>query len=312
MATLQTYQTVGLAEDVSQSIANISPSSTPFQTLIKSEKVSARTFEWLEDTLRSGSASNTLAEGGDATVTAVSQPTVQSNRTQIISEAFKIAGTVDAVKTHGRAKETAYALAKTLKNLKLDVEAAMVGHSGAGAAGSGAVADDSSTADTDESAVEVNRQMKSASNMITTSVACTDSNDALTEDDVLTLHQNCYTNGSDPSVLMISPKDALGVKDFATGSNKTRDFGNSKTVTNAVEILVTPFGTVRVLLNRNQLATEAYLIDPTMFKQCVLRPFSRTLLAKTGDADTHFVLGEVSLKHSSFADSGKITGLAAS
>ena len=286
-------------------------SSTPFQTLIKSEKVSARTFEWLEDTLRSGSATNTLAEGGNASVTAVSQPTVRDNRTQIISEAFKIAGTVDAVKTHGRAKETAYALAKTLKNLKLDVEAAMVGHNGAGAAGSGAVADDPDTTG-DQSVAEVNRQMKSASSMITTSVTCTDTDDALTEADVLSLHQNCYTNGSDPTVLMISPKDALGVKDFATGSSKTRDFGNSKSVTSAVEVLITPFGTVRVLLNRNQLATEAYLIDPTMFKQCVLRPFSRTLLAKTGDADTHFVLGEVSLKHSSFADSGKITGLASS
>ncbi len=311
MATLQTYETVGLAEDVSQSIANISPSATPFQTLIKSEKVSARTFEWLEDTLRSGSATNTLSEGGDASVTAVSQPTVRDNRTQIISEAFKIAGTVDAVKTHGRAKETAYALAKTLKNLKLDVEAAMVGHNGAGAAGSAAVADDPDTAG-DQSVAEVNRQMKSASHMITTSLACTDTGNALIEDDVLALHQSCYTNGSDPSVLMIAPKDALGVKNFATGSSKTRDFGNSKTVTNAVEVLITPFGTVRVLLNRNQLATEAYLIDPTMFKQCVLRPFSRTLLAKTGDADTHFVLGEVSLKHSSFADSGKITGLASS
>ena len=286
-------------------------SSTPFQTLIKSEKVSARTFEWLEDTLRSGSATNTLAEGGNASVTAVSQPTVRDNRTQIISEAFKIAGTVDAVKTHGRAKETAYALAKTLKNLKLDVEAAMVGHNRAGAAGSGAVADDPDTTG-DQSVAEVNRQMKSASSMITTSVTCTDTDDALTEADVLSLHQNCYTNGSDPTVLMISPKDALGVKDFATGSSKTRDFGNSKSVTSAVEVLITPFGTVRVLLNRNQLATEAYLIDPTMFKQCVLRPFSRTLLAKTGDADTHFVLGEVSLKHSSFADSGKITGLASS
>lgn len=284
-------------------------SSTPFQTLIKSEKVSARTFEWLEDTLRSGSASNTLPEGGDASVTAVSQPTVRDNRTQIISEAFKIAGTVDAVKTHGRAKETAYALAKTLKNLKLDVEAAMVGHAGGGAAGSAAV---------DGGAAEVNRQMKSASSMITTSVDAgalsteTTDDNTLNEADVLALHQACYSNGSDPSVLMIAPKDALGVKDFATGSSKTRDFGNSKSVTSAVEVLITPFGTVRVLLNRNQLATEAYLIDPTMFKQCVLRPFSRTLLAKTGDADTHFVLGEVSLKHSSFADSGKITGLAAS
>jgi hypothetical protein len=46
-----------------------------------------------------------------------------------------------------------------------------------------------------------------------------------------------------------------------------------------------------------------------MFKQATLRPFTRTLLAKNGDADTHFVVGEVSVKHSNFSDSGMITGL---
>jgi|TARA_R110000803_G_scaffold182229_2_gene244541 hypothetical protein len=68
-------------------------------------------------------------------------------------------------------------------------------------------------------------------------------------------------------------------------------------------------GTYRVVLNRECLATNAYLIDPSMFKQAVLRPFTRTLLAKTGDSDKHMVVGEVSVKHSQFADSGMITGL---
>lgn len=53
MSMLQSYATVGLAEDVSSVIANVSPTSTPFQSLIKSEKVNARTFEWLEDSIRS-------------------------------------------------------------------------------------------------------------------------------------------------------------------------------------------------------------------------------------------------------------------
>jgi hypothetical protein len=46
-----------------------------------------------------------------------------------------------------------------------------------------------------------------------------------------------------------------------------------------------------------------------MWKQCVLRPYTRTLLAKNGDSDTHFCVGEVSLKHSNFSDGGMITGL---
>jgi hypothetical protein len=268
--------------------------ATPFQTLIKSEKVSARNFEWLEDDIRSSQV-NALVEGANASTTAVGQPTVRNNNTQIIGEAFKIAGTVDAVKTHGRAKETAYALAKTLKALKLDVEAAMVG------------VDQATVVDGDG---ETGRKMASVSQQISTTVdAGTNAADPLTEDKLLELHQECYSNGSDPSVLMIKPADASIVADFGTAANRNRDFGDSKTLTHAIEVLVTPFGTVRTLINRNQLSTHAFLIDPSMFKQCVLRPFTRTLLAKNGDADTHFVVGEVSVKHNSFADSGMITGL---
>lgn len=294
MATLKTFETVGMAEDVSSAIANISPTSTPFQTLIKSEKVSARNFEWLEDDIRASQV-NALVEGADATTTAVGQPTLRNNNTQIIGEAFKVAATVDAVKTHGRAKETAYALAKTLKALKLDVEKAMVG------------VDQAKVSDADGATA---RKMASVSQQITTTVdAGANATDALTEAKLLELHEDCYSNGSEPSVLMIKPADALKVADFATASNRERDFGSSKTLTNAIEVLVTPFGTVRVLINRNQLSTHAFLIDPSMFKQCVLRPFTRTLLAKNGDADTHFVVGEVSVKHSNFSDSGMITGL---
>jgi hypothetical protein len=303
MATLETYATVGLAEDVSSVIANISPTATPFQTLIKSEKVSARNFEWLEDEIRS-SRVNALLEGADADNTAVGQPTVRNNNTQIIGEAFKIAGTVDAVKVHGRAKETAYALAKTLKALKLDVEAAMVGVDQATVVGN------SASGSGDSAVAATGRKMGSVSQQISTTVdAGTNSADALTEDKLLELHQTCYSNGSDPSVLMIKPADASIVAGFATAANRNRDFGDSKTLTNAIEVLVTPFGTVRTLINRNQLSTHAFLIDPSMFKQCVLRPFTRTLLAKNGDADTHFVVGEVSVKHNSYADSGMITGL---
>ena len=67
MTTLTTYAIVGKKEDVSSSIANISPSATPFQTMIKSEKVSARNFDWLEDDLRASSAAG-LIEGAAAIV----------------------------------------------------------------------------------------------------------------------------------------------------------------------------------------------------------------------------------------------------
>jgi hypothetical protein len=46
-----------------------------------------------------------------------------------------------------------------------------------------------------------------------------------------------------------------------------------------------------------------------MFKQVVLRPYTRTLLAKNGDSDRHQIVAEISCKHMSFADSHMITGL---
>lgn len=293
MTTLVSYAMVGVAEDVSATIANISPSATPFQSMIKSEKVHSRTFEWLEDSLRA-SAATALVEGADSSMTAVGQPTTRSNTTQIIGESFQVSATSDAVKTHGRAKETAYNLAKVLKQVKLDVEKSMVGVSQAAVVGSASAA----------------RKMASIDQQISTTVdAGSNSTDALTEAKLLELGQTCYTNGSDPSVLMIKPADSTIIAGFASSSNRQRDLADAKTLVNAIDVLVTSFGTYKVILNRECLATNAYLIDPSMFKQAVLRPFTRTLLAKTGDSDKHMVVGEVSVKHSQFADSGMITGL---
>ena len=293
MTTLVSYAMVGIAEDVSATIANISPSATPFQSMIKSEKVHSRTFEWLEDSLRNSSAAG-LVEGADSSMTAVGQPTTRSNTTQIIGEAFQVSATSDAVKTHGRAKQTAYNLAKVLKTVKLDVEKSMVGVSQAAVTGSASAA----------------RKMASIDQQISTTVdAGSNSTDALTEAKLLELGQTCYTNGSDPSVLMIKPADSTIIAGFASSSNRQRDLADNKTLVNAIDVLVTSFGTYRVVLNRECLATNAYLIDPSMFKQAVLRPFTRTLLAKTGDSDKHMVIGEVSVKHSQFSDSGMITGL---
>ena len=293
MTTLVTYNMVGVAEDVSSTIANISPSATPFQSLVKSEKVHSRTFEWLEDSLRSA-ANTALVEGADSSMTAVGQPTTRSNTTQIVGESFQVSATSDAVKTHGRAKETAYNLAKVLKQVKLDVEKSMIGVSQAAVAGSASAA----------------RKMASIDQQISTTVdAGSNSTDALTEAKLLELGQTCYTNGSDPSVLMIKPADSTIIAGFASSSNRQRDLADAKTLVNSIDVLVTSFGTYKVILNRLNLATNAYLIDPSMFKQCVLRPFTRTLLAKTGDSDKHMVVGEVSVKHSQFGDSGMITGL---
>ena len=293
MATLKSYDVIGLAEDVSNVISNISPSATPFLSAIGTEKVSARKFEWLEDSLRASVANNALVEGADASMSSVDQPTLRDNATQIIGEAFQVANTVEAVSKYGRGKEVAYNLAKVLKSLKSDYEKSCIGVSQAKVDTNGSTA----------------RRMASIDQQITTSVdAGANATDPLTEAKVLDLHQDCYENGSEPTMLIVKPADASIVASFATATGRQREI-DAKTLTNVIEVILTPFGELRVMISRNILSTHAFMFDPSMFKQCVLRPFTRTLLSVTGDSSKHFVVGEMSIKHMNFGDSGMITGL---
>jgi hypothetical protein len=293
MALFTTYNQVGKAESVSDLISLITPSDTPMFSLMKTEKVTARTFSFLEDTLRAGGL-NAKAEGSAATMVTLINATERTNNTQILEESFQISRTSDAIKTHGRATETAMQTGKSLKTIKKDLEFSLVG--------------------VDQAAVNTNagtaRRMASIINQMSTAVdAGSNSTDALTESKLLTAGQTAYTNGSSPSVLMLKPADSQILASMAAASGRTRELAQTKTLVNVVDLYVSPYGEYKVILNRHLLATHALLIDPTMFKTCVLRPFTRTLLGVDGDRDSHMIVGEYSCKHTNFADSVKITGL---
>ena len=293
MATYTTYDQVGKKEDVSDIITSISPFATPCQSMFKNEKVSARTFSFLEDAL-ADSQVNAAVEGADATMLSLTDATERAQNTQILVKGFQVSATADAVATYGRAKETGLQLAKKLKEIKKDYERAMVGVAQA------AVAGNASTA----------RKMTSIINQISTTVdAGSNATDALTESKLLTAGETAYNNGSEPDTFMIKPGDAQIVAGFSAASGRNREIAQGKTLVNAIDLYVSPYGEYRVVLNRELLTTHALLIDPTMFKTCTLRPFTRTLLAKNGDSDRHHIVGEVSCKHTNFGDSVMITGL---
>ena len=277
-------------------ITDISPTDTPLYSTIRSEKVSARVFEWQEDSL-AAAANNAQVEGADPTMATLTATTLRTNNTQIMTKAFQVSATADAIKTYGRAKETAYQLGKALKEIKRDVERAYVGVDNAAVTGSASVA----------------REMASATKMIASGNsidAGANATDALTEAKLLDAHEACYNAGGDPSIFMIKPADSEIVAGFTGSSGRTRNFNDdTRTLTNVVDVLVNPYGTLKVVLNRHQLTTHAFLLDPTMWRTCVLRPFSRTLLSKTGDSDKHFVVGELGLKHMNQSASAMITGL---
>ena len=301
-AHMKTYDQVGKKEDVSDVISNITPTKTPFVSSIGTRKVSNTLFQWQEDSLRAVQA-NKNAEGFTASASNLDPTTMRSGYTQILQKTFVVSGTADAINTYGRAKETAYQMAKAGAEVKRDLEHALVGLNQT------AVAGDSTTP---RELTSVVSQIATANKVVTDSSSSTTGSQAgpLTEANVLIADQALYDGGAEATILMVKPADSLLVADFAKASGRYRNFNDGqKTVTNVVNLYVSPFGEKKVVIDRFIKSTDAILYDPSMWKLAVLRPWFRETLAKTGDNTQMMIVGEYGLQHSNQSASAAVTNL---
>ena len=122
--TFDSYDAVGIREDLSDIITNVSPEETPFHT--KSRKTTARNtlVEWQTDALRS-SAANAHIEGDETTANAMTATSRLNNRTQIFKNAVTVPDTDEGLDKAGRQREMAYQVLKIAKEQKLDIEKAL-------------------------------------------------------------------------------------------------------------------------------------------------------------------------------------------
>ncbi len=289
----RSYDEVGIKEDVSDIIVNISPTKTPFLSSLKTEKITQKRHDWQEDALAAQGA-NAQVEGFTASPIALSATTLRSNYSQILTKAIQVSGSADASLAHGRAKESAYQMSKKMAEIKRDLEYALVGTNATYTVGSDTVA----------------RTMATMQSMIDASNTQTNVSTALTETNVLTVLQDLYTNGGEATTLMVKPSDSLVVAGFATATGRSRQFiDDEKKVTNVVRVYESPFGEIKVVMNHFQLVSSALLYDPSYWKLLVFRNWFREALAKTGDNTMQQIVGEFSLKHTNFKASGVVLGI---
>jgi hypothetical protein len=292
VATYQTFQQVGIKENISEIITNLTPTKTPFQTNIGTEKVHNVLFQWQEDSLRTANA-NAQVEGADVSfITAV--PTVMRNNvTQILTEAVVVSDTADTVTTYGRAKEMAYQMQKSASQVKRDLELSLIGSAQTLVSGSSTVARQMNSA----------QQMVAAANLTYAGAAT-----PLSEPLLLTNLQACFTSGAEPTRVQVTPSNSVIVAGFAQAAGRFRtipDATNSKVV-NVVNFYVSPFGEVKIEINRFIKASNTLVYDPKQWSKMILRPWTREALSKTGDASKQMIVSEQSLKHKNFAASGFI------
>lgn len=280
MATtnFDTYDQIGQAEDVQDAIYRISPVDAPVVSMSKTIRATAKIHEWHQHALTAANT-NKLVEGQDAPADSSTAVVNKSNFCQIMSKVAEIAGTLEAVDKYGRDSEMAFQLERIYGELANDEEFAVVGSQQTGAAG------DSSTAREMISLVPQLAAGVVSDETATTTVAGL-------EDNLVATHQACYELGGNPGYLVVSPSRSLHISDFARASGRNRDIRNEKTVVNVVDLYVSNFGELDVVIDRNIEAGTMIGFDPEYAATAVLRPTTDWELAKVGDSMRRQVLRE--------------------
>lgn len=295
--TFKTTDAVGIREDLANVIYNISPEQTPFQSNIgRGAKPGNTLFEWQTDELSAVDTENAVAEGADVTSFDAVTPTVRlQNHTQIARKTVVIAGTTESVDKAGRNSELAYQLAKKGKELKRDIEAILLSNQAA----AGGVTRRTGTmlaflkTNTNVGDTGADPTYTTLPDDVRTDGTQRPFTEALLKDVV----QRCWTEGAEPSMLMVGPKNKQKVSEFPGIAEQRYNASGAKasTIIAAADIYVSDFGNLSVVPNRFQRERDAFVLDPEYADVRYLRPYKQTPLAKTGDAEKRMMLTEFGL-----------------
>ena len=278
MAQDNTYVQTRQAEDVQDVIYNISPIDTPVVSMSKTIRATGKLHEWSEDDLNPP-AVNALVEGA-AAGDDESKPIVElNNYCQIMGKVAEVTGTLEKVDKYGRDSEMAYQLELRYGELANDQEYAVVGLQQAKAAGTATDA----------------RKMASFIPQLDSSVVV-DGSAATTPEEVESLlleaHLATYMTGGNPSYLVTDPLTAGIVSSFALASGRQRDIRNERRIVNVIDLYVSTYGELDVVLDRNMEAGTMLLVDFNYSATPVLRPTADWPIAKVGDSDKRQILWE--------------------
>jgi hypothetical protein len=302
--TFTRYSAVGIREDLSNVIYNISPEETPFISNIGRESVKNTYFEWQTDVLAAASASNAALEGDDISSFTAVTPTVRVGNY-----------TLEAVDKAGRRNEMTYQLAKLGSELKRDMESALLANQ-ASVVGNTTTARRTAglpawlTSNTSFGTGGANPTVGS-----TPTAARTDGTQrAFSETLLKGVIQSVWTSGGTPKMLMVGPFNKTAASAFTGIATRFRDVpaGQQAQIIGAADVYVSDFGTVNIVPNRFQRDRDAFIVDPDYASLAVLRPIQKMDLAKTGDAEKALLLVEYGLKVNNQAAHGIVADLTTS
>ena len=295
--SFDSYDAVGIREDLEDVIYDVSPEETPFYTSCAKLKAANTLHEWQTDALRS-SAANAHIEGDATTASARTATSRLGNYTQIFKNAVNIPDTDEGLKKAGRAAEVAYQMLKTAKEQKLDIEKALFDNNAR-------VAGNSTTA----------RELAGAPAWMITNTnfganegadPTGDGSDARTDETTAVtafsqtkfdaVMQSIWEQGGNPDSCYLSAFQMNVALGFAGNNNQRSTVkAEDERVIKHMDVYVTPWGTVEFIPSRENRSRDVFIMQSDMWAVGVLRPTKNIALAKTGDSTTRQVTTELTL-----------------
>jgi hypothetical protein len=316
-------------EDLGDIIWLLDPMDTWALSNLERTEASSVNHEWLQDTLAAPGA-NRQIEGDEASFATAAPAGRRNNWTQISTKTFAVSDTLEAVEKAGRKSERERLGVKLLKELKRDIESAIVGNQGSsggqgGAQGGTATARSSAGMEawigngtTTLTAGEVNNVVAATTNSANATSAgfasgavaapVDGTTGALTVGQLNTALNGAWADGGDARVILVAARQKLVIDNFAGVATRMIDSSPTKqaSIVAAANMFVSSFGTHMVVLSRYVRDTVVLCIDPDYWATAWLRPFNKVPLAKTGEAEKALIRAEWTLVCRNNAASAKV------
>lgn len=311
---LKDSQIKGKPRDLMDLIFDVAPTDTPFLTMCGKSSASQTLHEWQTDTL-ADPGENSALEGAEVTTFQASNTTELSNKTQILTKAINVSGTAQAVDQAGVGKQYNYQLARRMKELKKDLEYALL----------------QNKLERTDNGTSQGRLMRglptwfqtnysvgagSGKAAIPGSAPCVAGTARVPDEDTLKgVLTKIYESGGDPDRIMMAPAIRVKMSEVLNGGATRMENVDKKKATAVIDVYVSDFGTLKLMPNRVQ-AKEAYsktcafILDPQYWKVAYLRGFREERLAHTGDNMKGHIVVECTLEARNDASSGMIADLA--
>lgn len=307
-AALETYDSITIREDLSDAENMISPTETPFISMIAGKnKATATKHEWPVTELGAVDENNAVAEGEDTPgVDAAVLANRRWNFTQIMDKVVKVTDTSQQVNGAANVEKLAKQISYKMKELKRDKEAIMT---------SGQAADPGAAV-----GATIRKSAGLAAFMITNAIrgvgggAPTLSDDPngypnagpvggtqspVDEDMLNAAMQAAWSEGGEPKYALVSPVNKRLISKTFNGYATKYKQADDKKLVNSIDVYESDFGQLQIVPDRflgnaspGTGGDSIFLIDPSHVKISELQTTRQLELARTGHTQNRLIQWE--------------------